>query len=535
MFVSSAKLSLPEKIAELAGRRAADQLTADEARACMENLRQAFPDFDRFMERRFARLPEPHQRFMLELLQEANFDASVAWIEAWSRSSDLPLAIRAHAGTVLERLGKATDRPYYTALQQTAMTLEHLRDEATEGLTADGTLASRWQQAVLDLPLALALDLAQELAPDYPALALAVLQALRPIVDANDCPTLVRCLGQIPLPEAAATLQGMLAETTDKTLQKTIKKALHRLRAQGVAFDDIRPRSHNVVVGTVTHQLERCLASHIDGAGDRALWMIRRRPFGGYNIAYLVVNYGTGLQAALGLQANKRELPDLLGKAQEHFRLIDLDPAYCQFQVNRAHQWNLETNTPVPEEFFGLRDIIGDEHPVFDQAIIYSALSEDDLREAQAYTDHAADLLDLPEFAGWTLPASVIQKYGDMLRDIDDSSIVVSDAVKQDRVNEIYARATEEILSVKTRNIMRLRLEEMAYYLLQTERRLEALWAVAAAQSLSVDDPVRLRRHPFIGALLDRSLQRAKEQPSRRIVLPFSHPSESSEESRLII
>jgi hypothetical protein len=534
MLVSSAKLSLPEKIAELAGLRAAEPRTEDEARTLIEDLRRAFPDFDKFMARRFVRLPAHHQRFMLELLQEAKLDASLAWLEAWSRDADLPLAIRSRAGAVLERLGKAADAPYYTALRQAAMTLEHLRDEAPDCLTEDGRLSPQRHQAILDLPLSLALELAQELSSDHPTVALAVLQALRPIVDTTDRPTLVNCLAQIPLTEAAAALQAMLADTPDKALQKTIKKALHRLRAQGVTFDDRQPRSHTVV-GTVTHQLERCLASHIDGAGNRALWMIRTRPFGGYNIAYLVINYGTGIQAALGLQANKRELPELLGKAQEHFRLVDLDPAYCQFQVDQAHQWNLETGTPVPEEFFSIRDIIGEEHPTFDQPIIYSVLSEDDLREAQAYTEHAADLLELPEFAGWTLPASVIQKYGDMLRDVEESSIVVSEAVKQDRIADIYARATEEILSAKSRGIMRLRLEEMAYYLLQTERRLEALWTVAAAQSLSVDDPIRLRRHPFVGALLDRSLQRAKEQPGRRIVLPFSSPSERSEASRLII
>lgn len=532
--MSSAKLSFPEKIAALAATHADEQLSADEARRLVEHLKQEFPDFGKFMERRFSRLSAQHQRFMLELLCQADADVALSWLETWSRSSDLPLSIRTRAAAGLERLGKMTDTPYYAALQLADRTLQQLRDGAAECLSDRGELHPQWQQAILDLPLSLALDLAQELSSDHPALALAVLRALRPIVDTSDCPTLVTRLAQIPMPEAAVTLQEILAETTDKALQKTIKKALHRLRAQGVAFDATQPHAHAVVVGAVTHRLERCLASHIDGAGDRALWLIRTRPFGGYNIAYVVINYGTGIQAALGLQATKRELPELLAKAQEHFRLIDLDPAYCQFQVDQAHQMNLDTGTQVPEEFFSLRDIIGDEPPVFDQPLIYSVLSEDDLRQAEAYTEHAGDLLELPEFAGWTLPAHLVQKYGDLLRDIDDSQIVVSDAVKQDRINEIYAQATEEILGEKSRQIMRLRLEEMAYYLLQTERRLEALWAVAAAHSLSVDTPASLRHHPFIGAMLDRSLQRAKEQPSRRIVLPFSPASESSE-SRLII
>jgi len=87
---------------------------------------------------------------------------------------------------------------------------------------------------------------------------------------------------------------------------------------------------------------------------------------------------------------------------------------------------------------------------------------------------------------------------------------------------------------------MRLRLEEMAYYLLHTDRRREALWAVAAAQSLEDDNPQRLQRNPFAGALLERSLELAKARPSSgRIILPFSHlpggGSGSGGESRLIV
>lgn len=69
---------------------------------------------------------------------------------------------------------------------------------------------------------------------------------------------------------------------------------------------------------------------------------------------------------------------------------------------------------------------------------------------------------------------------------------------------------------------MRLRLEEMAYYLLQTARRREALWAVAAAQSLQEENPDRLRRNPFAGALLERSMEGAKTRPQSRIITPFS-------------
>jgi len=67
----------------------------------------------------------------------------------------------------------------------------------------------------------------------------------------------------------------ILGETTDKGLQKAIKKALHRLKVQGVTFAEVQPKRHTVVVGAVAHRLEKCLASFIDGAGERMLLLIR--------------------------------------------------------------------------------------------------------------------------------------------------------------------------------------------------------------------------------------------------------------------
>lgn len=530
---STSQTSLAANIAALAEMHEILDLPQAEARARLDALCQSQPEFARFLERRVLRLPETQQQALLYLLQRAQASEYAATLQQWSRSPSLSLRIRTLAMQVLASMGIGTDTSYHQALQQAEKLFHelHLADPAP--LTDSGELQAPWNAMVLNLPMALALDLAGDLAPVQPHSALAVVSTVRPIADARERLALVDCLASIPLPESAATLQDLLADTSDKAAQKAIKKALHRLKAQGLSFADVSPRTR--IVGTATHRLEKCLASHIDAIGDRIIWLIRTKPFGGYNIAYVVINYGTGIKHAFALQASKRELPELLAKVHEFSSLIELDPTYCQYQLALAQQMNLDTGTPVPEDYFALRDIIGEVPTTFDQAIIYTALSEADLREADAYTHHAQDLLDVPEFAGWTLPEAVIQKFGDQLRDLEESQIIVSEAVKQERVSEVYAQATQEALSAASRRIMCLRLEEMAYYLLRTDRRREALWAVAAAQSLQEEAPERLRHNAFVGALLERSLEYAKEHPSSRIILPFSRPSAPESSHRLII
>jgi hypothetical protein len=202
---------------------------------------------------------------------------------------------------------------------------------------------------------------------------------------------------------------------------------------------------------------------------------------------------------------------------------------------------NLATGTPVPDDFFGLRDVIGEPEATFDKAIIYTALPDHEIEQIEVYESFVDELLNVPEFAGWRLPDAMLQAYGDQLRDLEQSQIVVSEIAQRQRISAIYEAATEEALSGESRRIMRLRLEEMAYYLWQTDRRREALWAVAAAKSLETDNPERLRRNRFVGVLLARSLESVKRRPSRNIILPYTSAAPAAsrepqgEQRRIII
>ncbi|MGE3539506.1 MAG: hypothetical protein AB7N91_19005 [Candidatus Tectimicrobiota bacterium] len=539
---TATKPSLAARLGTLAESGIDFRQAPAEAQTAFESLRQDYPEVRKWLEQRFTRLPAAHQQIVLALLAAQPLPEWTALLAQWSRQESLPISTRAQALTLLGPAGTAVEAPYREHLQQA----EHLRQQlaALEPAPVDdaGALLAPWPDEVARLPLPLTLQVAQELAPEHSAVALALLKQVRPTAQGAEALSLVDTLGNIPCAGSASMLQEMFLESVDKNLHKAVKRAAHRLKVHGVAVDDKQLHRPGAAVGGVAHRLERCLASFIDGAGDRILLLIRTKPLGGYNMAYLVINYGTGIRYALGLQASKRELPDILARIQGPAPLIELEPTYCQYQIALAHQMNLDTRTPVPEEYFTLHDIIGECQVTFARGIIYSALSEADLEAARTFEPFATDLLALPEFAGWTLPTSIIQKYGDALRELESSQIVVSQSMRQERINEIQARAMDEVLSEASRRIMRLRLEEMAYYLLRTERRREALWAVAAAQSLEDDNPHRLRRNPFAGALLERSLEVAKARPSSgRIITPYTQlPGGSStasggSESRIII
>ena len=523
------KPSLPQRVAAM----------AQEADADAGILRRDYADFDKFVTQRFRRLDEAQQRVVLAAVRAGEAGRLGPVLEGASHDPEVPLSIRAGALETLAAVGHSVDTDYLEALRKAAEVARQLDAEEAPELNEAEMLTPPLDADVRALPVPLAVDVARQAAAADLAQGLVVLRTLRPQVETVDLPTLVDGLAAVPLTGSAMMLQEMLADSPPKALQKSVKKALHRLKSRGVVFDDSQaPRQ--IVLGNSGGHLERCLASFIDATGDRMILMIRARPGGGYHIAYLVLNYGTGIRMAHALQAGRRELPEMLESIQGQAPLIELEPAHCQRQIALVQQLNLATRTPVPEEFFTLRDIIGIPEVMPETGAIYEALSPQELEMTRAQGTHAADLLNLPELAGWTLPESVVREYADALAEIDDSKIVVSETMKRERVDRVFESAMQEVLGEGPRAVMRLRLEETAYYFLQTGRRVEAMWALGAAESLLDDDFERLRVNPFAGALLERSLEGAKRTTGNRIVMPFSTPSASAPperegEPRLII
>jgi hypothetical protein len=250
--------SFAARLTELTETFGGHEFSASTARQLLATFDQDYADFEKFLVRRFPRLEEGQQHLLIEILMQAQATAYASLLQQWSRERALPLSIRAHALRAQESLGVQGDTAYRDALWHAEAIYTALSQATPSPLTDTGELLPTWCQAVLDLPLALAVDLAHALSPAQPQIALAVVQSLRPIVDAKDRLALIECLAEMTIPESVTVLLDFLRDTTDKALQKTIKRALHRLKAQGLTVDSDVQRPHTAMVGTVTHRLEKC-------------------------------------------------------------------------------------------------------------------------------------------------------------------------------------------------------------------------------------------------------------------------------------
>ena len=265
------------------------------------------------------------------------------------------------------------------------------------------------------------------------------------------------------------------------------------------------------------------LASQIDFAGNRALYLARRRPFSGLVLVSLILSDQRGVLDCNAFPVTKKELTRIVADIQADDRLthVELPPTYAQQLVEESYRRNLSTGTPVPQEFQGLHDLIGMPDTPWEKGPIYHLINPEEIRGQAAWLSLAGQLLDIKEFQGWHVPPEAVQKYREEVRHAAESLIIVSPALQQERVEDAQKRALREMFDHDTCERYRTRLEEMAYLLWQTKRPDEARRALASALALQ-GEAVDPAEQPFLRALFTRSVEMAEaleQQDTNRVTV----------------
>jgi hypothetical protein len=334
----------------------------------------------------------------------------------------------------------------------------------------------------------------------------------------------VEALSTTATPEAASLLIQIATTTTAKDVQKAARRALYRLKTMGVPTDSVRlGETRKSVLEVPKLPIVVALASQIDFAGNRALYLARRRPFSGLVLVSLILSDQRGVLDCNAFPLTKKELTRIVADIQADDRLthVELPPTYAQQLVEESYRRNLSTGTPVPQDFQGLHDLIGMPDTPWEKGPIYLVIDPEEIRGQPTLLSLAGQLLEIKEFQGWHLPPETIQKYREEVRHAAESLIIVSPTLQQERVEDAQKRALREMFDPDTCEHYRTRLEEMAYLLWQTKRPDEARRAFASALALQGAgvDPAE---HPFLRALFTRSVEMAEaleQQDTNRVTV----------------
>jgi len=303
------------------------------------------------------------------------------------------------------------------------------------------------------------------------------------------------------LREAAAARHSALlvevARSADKAAAKEAKRAIHLLRARGVAVEV--PRAEPAPAPGPAPEPATAWASSPDGYGDRILFFpVSGR--GGGSLVQVVISDEEGMREAqlvpLGKRGFRRVLDELA--ATRMVLVGEVPRSWARGAVTAALDLNARGSRPVPEGWNEVAVVLGPS--VAPQPSPGRALAQD--AEAAALVSRSAELLDLSEVAPWIPGEEELRALSLRLDEISVSPLYLDEAQREASGRSAVVDAIRAYWTAERRWRVAGRLFELAWLLRGAGRGDQARLAAATGAAMESDAP--LESVPFCYALFEK-------------------------------
>jgi hypothetical protein len=313
---------------------------------------------------------------------------------------------------------------------------------------------------------------------------------------------------------AAAEILALVDDVVeDRSLRKTARRELHRLRSMGVEPPALArsPQASTTVVETRPQTLEvsEAWATDIDPTGSRAVWLLADRPLGGAWFAALLLNDQRGLQDMSLVDTTRKRFQRDFDQSQRDAGVwVSLPGEYSLRLIREAVDLTREVGGGPPTRYQSFRDIFGEAPGPPERGLVYETVSPIEINFNPGWLEESPRLLGEPEVAGWyvSLPTDLRARALEVAR-APSAGLLVPGHTPEQQAQQLVADAAHEAFTPVVRRGLRRRLEETGYIFLETDRLPLARLAAAAARALD-DRGVAPERHPLVRLLLAAGLAR---------------------------
>lgn len=301
---------------------------------------------------------------------------------------------------------------------------------------------------------------------------------------------------------ALGVLQQLGSERAERGVRRAAKRALYRLAQRGVSAP--AAAASRPIVTRQTERAVRAWLSAVDGSGSRASWIVFDRGAGGLELCSLILSDTIGIVEVAGGEITKKRLATELEALRRDQKLpwVETEPERAVGLVAEALALHRTRGTTPPAAFDRWR-------PRFDVAPPLPPPVPPAAPDA-VLVDRGAELLELPEMAGWFLDPEAVGGEAVELMQMRESRLVVSEQIKAEREEAVATRIVERDLDPAARALWVRRLMDMARVFRALGRADHAELAEAAAGGL-VDPAREPAQQPFARALARRALEIAGE------------------------
>lgn len=296
---------------------------------------------------------------------------------------------------------------------------------------------------------------------------------------------LITALGKLPQEAVAQALYNHFSFCTDKTRKKALKKALHHLQALGVVLPDAAraPAGPSLIRPLAGGRVAAHL-SPIDGTGSRMLVLQLPSERFGFNALIALINDTQGLNDCYGATVSKKAMQEVLAQAEEQARgkLVAASPAYCFRLLEDAYALAPDRDGAV--YYRPLRDRLAQLPDLQLPPLLEDLLPPLDAAAADTLREQSQDLATEEAIMAWMPANEELEPLVPRVREVLNSPLVLSEAQKKDRLDDILRQAAQEFYPPSQRPLLVRRLQDMAYYFDLRGRPHQARLAQAAAADL---------------------------------------------------
>lgn len=317
----------------------------------------------------------------------------------------------------------------------------------------------------------------------------------------------VEALAGLPTARTAKILQSLLGFISDKKVAKAIRRSLYRIGQRGIPLETAEePRRERSILRPLAQEEAKGLISAVDAWGGQLVFLTIPRKPKGILLLQGVIQDTKGLTDFDRVETTRRGLREFLQSLDDsgHPPIVESEPGYCRFRLEEAAKLTESREAFLPPSYLAakkdLQTIERTETPP-----IFRLFNEEEIQADPRLLKDSPRLFETESFLGWFLPPEEIQKYADLLKEAEESRLVLNEAQKTARIRAVYQKAVADLFPEERRHQYRKRLEEMAYVLYKKGDEAHAKVSLAASIDLR-RIPTSLDPNPFLMALVTRSI-----------------------------
>jgi hypothetical protein len=307
--------------------------------------------------------------------------------------------------------------------------------------------------------------------------------------------------------EVARLLQRLLETPCHKKIRKTIKRSLYRLKSKGITVEDVLPGKESSIFRPLQAEPPRGFGGPFDFLGRRFLMLVIPHTGRGLTVGQGIVGDTEGLVDFSGGEMTRKRFKPFFEEIQKGapFSLVEMEPSYVGFLFARASQFALDQGKTPLQEYLQLKKEVESVKKEYEESLIYSFIETDEIEGNDRFLNRGGDLLKTDLFGSWKIGEEEIRPYANEVWEAEESKLVLNQAQKEARFQEIYQRVLSDLFPEERKSLYRRRMEEMAYYLFKSGKEEEAKVSLAVAIDLK-KPPNLIQPNPFLFQLVVKSI-----------------------------